>query len=295
MLQNSPGSRTLRAGSAPGPDVRRLQSIVGVPEDGVFGPRTRDALAGWQLERGLVSDGVAGPATWRAMGALLPGAPAVFLPPIVPATLESWVQLVQSILQEERCTDPAGWAPVLVESMDANGITPGRRAAAYLPNIINETHLSQLVENMTYTTSARLMANWPARFPTVASCAPYLRNGPALAEKVYGGRYGNNQPGDGWLFRGRGLIQVTFRGNYEPLAKRLGIPLLQLLEMMEHRQGASDVSALWWSREGINEVADKSSFEVVRRRVNGGVIGMRESSEIFVRHSAKILAFAAQS
>ncbi len=71
-----------------------------------------------------------------------------------------------------------------------------------------------VTEDLNYS-AARLTEVWPSRFPTIASAKPFARNPRKLANKVYGGRMGNAAPDDGWLYRGRGLPQITGKENYE--------------------------------------------------------------------------------
>lgn len=94
----------------------------------------------------------------------------------------------------------------------------GAKQTAYiLATVFHETggKMQPVVENLNYTTAAQIKRTWPARFPTIESAKPYVRQPQKLANKVYGGRMGNNTQNDGWLYRGRGLPQITGKDNYQ--------------------------------------------------------------------------------
>lgn len=105
--------------------------------------------------------------------------------------------------------------------------------------------------------------------------------GPTREQLAYEGRsdLGNTQPGDGPLFRGRGLIQITGRANYEACSFALygDDRLLAHPETLEQRDGACQSAAWFWDAEkGLNPVADggdTAAFLATTRRINGGTNG----------------------
>ena len=105
-----------------------------------------------------------------------------------------------------------------------------RKCAYVLATAFHETAttMQPIIENLTYSSAERIRAVWPSRFKTVAEAKAYVRKSEALANKIYGGRsdLGNTKAGDGYLFRGRGFVQITGRRNYTVFGKRLGINLV---------------------------------------------------------------------
>lgn len=81
-------------------------------------------------------------------------------------------------------------------------------------------------ENLNYTKAETIRAVWPSRFKTLASAVPYVRQPQKLANKVYGGRLGNDNVNDGWLYRGGGLAQTTGEDNFKKVKKYSGVDVV---------------------------------------------------------------------
>lgn len=178
--------------------------------------------------------------------------------------------------------DADGWAAALLRPMRAHGIAGPRRVAAFLATIAHESNGGrQLEENLSYSAD-RIMAVWPARFPTREAAERLARDPFGLAESVYGGRMGNARPGDGWHYRGRGLIQITGAANYGMAAEGVGLPLLEAPDMATGQGAAAAIAAWWWAGNGCNELADSGDMEAWRRRVNGGLQGLHDVRRRYV-------------
>lgn len=150
------------------------------------------------------------------------------------------------------------------------------RLAQFIGNTVHETSgYTTFEENLTYTSPARLVKIWPSRF-NLATAALYIRQPKKLAEKVYGGRYGN-PPGKAWDYRGGGWIQTTFYDNYKQAQLVTGLPLLEHPELLHDPLTSLEPACAFWKAKGCNGLADEDiTGHLARKRVNGGTIGMAE-------------------
>lgn len=101
---------------------------------------------------------------------------------------------------------------------------------------------------------------------------------------AYEGRVdlGNTEPGDGKLFRGRGLIQITGRANTLACLRALGRSTDELV-YLEQTVGASRSAAWFWSTRGLNVFADADEYGALTRRINGGFNGLDDRIKYWLR------------
>lgn len=155
-------------------------------------------------------------------------------------------------------------------------VDTAKRIADFLAQSSVETlGFTLLVENLNYR-AERIRQVWPGRFPTVASAEPFAGNPAALANKVYGGRFGNVNAGDGWKYRGRGTKQTTFHNNYAEVQRVTGLPVLANPDLLAEPDYGMLAGCIYWRERGCAELADSGDFEALTRRINGGVNGLAD-------------------
>ncbi len=145
------------------------------------------------------------------------------------------------------------------------------------------------MENLNYSPRG-LAATWPSRYRGAdgqpnALAQRLARNPQAIANNAYASRNGNgDEPsGDGWRFRGRGLLQITGRSNYRAAGAGLGQPLECEPEVLEQPEWAAISAAWWWASHGLNELADCGEFAAITRRINGGTCGLDDREALYAR------------
>lgn len=137
----------------------------------------------------------------------------------------------------------------------------------------------RLTENLNYSAEG-LSRTWPNRF-AIASGAPNLlasdiaRKPELIANYAYANRMGNGSPdsGDGWKYRGRGIIQLTGKNNYQAVANELGIDCVNHPEMIAEYDRAIDVAVWFWFKNGCDKAPD---FHAQTRKINGGLNGIKD-------------------
>ncbi|CAB3790089.1 glycoside hydrolase family 19 protein [Pararobbsia alpina] len=197
-----------------------------------------------------------------------------------------------------KCKDPDAWAAALNPALQKYSINSVDRVASFLAQTGYESgQYNQLEENLQYSTAARLVKVWPKRFPNVDVASAYVNNPEKLADLVYADRMGNGnaQSGDGYRYRGRGLIQLTGRSNYSAAANAIGIDLTNKPDLLLQPQAAAMSAAWFWQTRGLNELADDrtddndlTDFTEITRRINGGTMGVMDRFELFKKVYAQL-------
>ncbi|WP_374537198.1 glycoside hydrolase family 19 protein [Chitinimonas taiwanensis] len=193
----------------------------------------------------------------------------------------------------------AAFIDALNAAMSEFGITTPPRQAAFVAQVLHESaELGRLEENLNYSAQG-LADTWPGRYAVNAKAKPRVpnplalqiqRDRVAIANHTYALRLGNGDvaSGDGWRYRGRGLIQLTGRLNYGNAGAALGLDLTGNPDHLLQPVPACRSAAWFWREAGCNALADKGDFEGITRRINGGLIGLDDRKRLWARAKAAL-------
>ena len=171
--------------------------------------------------------------------------------------------------------DPS-WLDPLTSAFERFEINTPERQAAFIGQCAHESaNFKTLQENLNYSAKG-LNATWPSRFPSEDAAQPFHRQPEKIANKVYSGRMGNTDEGDGWKYRGRGLIQLTGKDNYRLASDALGVDFIADPDLVLTKEYAALTAAWYWNKRSLNKEADAKDFTGMTKKINGGIIGLAD-------------------
>jgi putative chitinase len=267
----------LKVGST-GEDVTKLQVKLGVDPIGKFGPKTEAAVKGWQSAHGLTPDGIVGDATWAKMFATITETP----PPIIPNYPAIGTAPVAQGFKLDALKGhvPQAIIDQIPDTAARFGITTPLRLAHFLSQTHHETGGFRLFsENLNYKAKG-LCGIFRKYFPSVTIAMQYERKPEKIANRVYSSRMGNGNEasGDGWKYRGRGALQTTGKSNYQDFANFMKMPEIMSNPDLVATKYALASAGFFFKRNNLWTIcdrgADKTTVMSVRKRVNGGLIGI---------------------
>lgn len=182
------------------------------------------------------------------------------------------------------------WYKTISQILPKYDIDTPERVAGFLAQCGHESvNFTRLEENLNYSADG-LNKIFPKYFQRAGRDAKeYHRQPEKIANVVYGGRMGNNSPGDGWRYRGRGPLQLTGHDNYAAFGKTLNKSASQVAEYMSTRGGALESAAWFWKTNNLNSYCDKGDIVGMTKRINGGTIGLEDRKKHY-EHSIEVLS-----
>jgi len=163
------------------------------------------------------------------------------------------------------------------------GIAESRlRLAHFFAQILHETGCMRFdMENLNYSADS-LRRVFGKYFATKDEADAYARQPERIANRVYANRMGNRAEasGDGWRFRGRGLIQLTGRSNYQAFADWVGDQRIMEDPDLVSSEYAVHSAVFFWDRNALNKLADKDDVVGLTKRINGGENGLAHRREL---------------
>lgn len=184
------------------------------------------------------------------------------------------------------------WYDGLSDALPQYEIITVPRVAAFIAQCAHESGgFRMMEENLNYK-AATLTKLWPQRYPP-GIAEQYAGKAEAIANKSYGGRMGNGPEasGDGWKYRGRGILQLTGRSNYTECSMFLfnDNTLVDNPDILLDPYYATHSACWFWNKNKLNQFADSNDILTMTKRINGGTIGLQDRIKHY-NHAMEVLS-----
>lgn len=190
------------------------------------------------------------------------------------------LEKLQQIIYNKQDAD---WYVALCNVLPSYQIDTQLRVAAFLAQTgVESNDYNWLVENLNYT-SAQLLNVFPYYFKTQAQADAYAHQPEKIANFVYSNRLGNGSEssGDGWKYRGRGIIQITGKDNYKRASQSMynDDRLIGNPDLLTNTEGALRSACWFWNNKSLNDLADQGLIDDITYLINGGYTGQQERQD----------------
>jgi putative chitinase len=175
--------------------------------------------------------------------------------------------------------DAAAWADAALEVLPKYEINTPNRIAGFFAQCGHESmNFTALSENLNYRaeTLEKLFSKYFSK--AGRNAADYAKQPEKIANVIYANRMGNGDTasGDGFKFRGRGVIQLTGRDNYSAFALSIKMTLPDVIDYVQTKKGALESACWYWNSRNINAACDANDIVRMTKLVNGGTIGLED-------------------
>jgi len=204
------------------------------------------------------------------------------------------------MLVAAKIKNPEKWLDAVAQTCAEFEINTPKRIAAFLAQTSHESGgYTMLTENLNYRATT-LAACWPNRFAELGPDKKPKRNDKGaliptkvaeaiagkpelIANMVYSSRMGNGpaESGEGWLYRGRGLKQLTGKFNYTKCSEGLGLDLVNNPDLLLEPLPAARSAGWFWKTNGLSAFADVEDMRGMTKKINGGLIGLEQRQALY--------------
>ena len=183
------------------------------------------------------------------------------------------------------------WYDSMCEILPLWGVDTVERVAGFIAQCGHESGgFRVLSENLNYSAKA-LNTIFPKYFRRAGRDAnEYHRQPEKIANVIYANRMdnGDTDTGDGWKFRGGGILQLTGRYNYTQFGKAVEKTAEEAVEYVRTKAGALDSACWFWDENNINDYCDRQDIVGMTKRINGGTIGLEDRKKHYI-HALDVL------